>query len=208
MIGIRGARALETLALVEAGDTTTTPTNATRRRDAQPASPSPQLRPPTRQSPADHLVVTDAILRTAKSSAQGRFTRWINPWFEACHRGSVSKFRQKATAARSSLTFRHRGLGAKSWLPPPATRRRASGQGGRCLRGRRDSEVIRGRRAAARPARCRPSSATLAWGGRPRACWGRSSSSPYSRCRWTRRLARWTFAAAGFGAVEPGSAAI
>lgn len=81
---------------------------------------------------------------------------------------------------------------AKSWLPPPATRRRASGQAGRRPRGRRDSEAIRGRRAAARPARCKLSSATVAWDGRPPVSQGPSSSSPYSRCRRIRRPARWT----------------
>ena len=50
-----------------------------------------------------------------------------------------------------------------------------------------------GRRAAARPARCRPSSATVALDARPRACQGPSSSSPYSRSRRIRRRARWTF---------------
>ena len=115
---------------------------------------------------------------------------------------------QRRAADEAFSESRNVAWAAKSWLPPPATRRRASGQAGRCPRGRRDSEAIRGRRAAARPAPGRPSSAAVAWDGRPRASQRPSPGSPYSRCGRIRRLARWTFPAAGFGVVEPGSAAV
>jgi hypothetical protein len=107
--------------------------------------------------------------------------------------GTRSSCRASAKRRLPALRSRRRCRATKSSRPSPAIRRRGSGQGGRRLRGRRDSEAIRRMRVAARPASRMPSNATVARDGRPRACQSPSSNSPCSRSTRRRRVYPSTF---------------